>query len=422
MSTIIPSPGAPGAKVVTFTDEELEAQYIELPPDTIFVESLAQNPSYAPGMAYLPVQRLVDNDRTETHVYEIRVGMKEAKHLFGPIATREAGTAVTVFGSHLTSDGILYLCAFNLNSIIDFDLNNIPDTREGEPVYCNMVIPNIPSPNDMCVDNKDETVLYAVGGIFGQVCCCCGADFANSAYGQVFEIKVDRVANKATTKVICKKGLRTLAGVEAVGDEVWVAQLFDMVSINKTSQEKHVRWKGNDGKGNVWMADNVDTFDDNFLLCPAYSLASEFAVNNVLNRPFLMSAVLFVFQIQTAFMKGENLQEALIDPEVALSFSNTYIQEGIPPLPVRLLIMSPDGSKVCHYEIDLVKTRSENEPVTKVDFQSGKELGKRHFFNEQVTHAAHLKSENDKGYIACVNFEQPRLLLFRDTKFREALL
>jgi hypothetical protein len=81
-----------------------------------------------------------------------------------------------------------------------------------------------------------------------------------------------------------------------------------------------VTWKGNDGKGDVWLSDNIDTFDGAMILFPAYSTLPEGIVNNLLKRTLLGSSSLFSMQVSTAWMHGESFQEAILDPEVSLSF------------------------------------------------------------------------------------------------------
>ena len=417
MSEDCPCPGD-DSEVFRITDEGI-GSYIEFPPDTIFLESMAGNETFAPGVGYIVAQRKTGPDgQPESWVYEIRPGMEEAKELFGPLATEGEGTETTIFGSALTSDGILYLCCFNRNSLITYDLNNPPEP--GLPALCNLEIPDLPSPNDMCFDPKDEKILYVCGGTFRNFI---GATFTNSAYGQVFKVTVTQDNTGAEVETI-KKDLDTLAGIEVIGNDVWVAELFDVFSLDQTKgHEKTIRWKGNDGCGAVWLADNIDTFDlgedEKLILSPAYSTVPESTVDNIMQRNCAMSMVLFGYQVLTAVSKGEDIREALEDPEVSLGFSNTFIKEDdVDPAPIRILMMKPDGSKCYHFEVDLVQTRADHDPWEPEPEEKPGQM--RYFFNEQVTHSSHLKSE-DGGYIVCVNFEEPRVLLLKDDKFKECI-
>jgi hypothetical protein len=122
-------------------------------------------------------------------------------------------------------------------------------------------------------------------------------------------------------------------------------------------------------------------------------------------------------------MCGENFQEAILDPEVSLSFSNTCIEEGKAPAPVCLISVKPDNPDLnFHFEMDLVDTRDRNERREIKDRKTSKVLGKCHFFDEQVTHAAHIKDADGKGYVICVNFEQPCIMFMEGSLFRSAMM
>ena len=47
-------------------------------------------------------------------------------------------------------------------------------------------------------------------------------------------------------------------------------------------------------------------------------------------------------QLITKFVRSESLREALMDPEVELFFSNTYIPEGQEKPPVKLILLKGD--------------------------------------------------------------------------------
>eukprot|EP00934_Nitzschia_sp_Nitz4_P006815 Nitzschia sp. Nitz4//scaffold329_size19327//7258//8508//NITZ4_008727-RA/size19327-processed-gene-0.15-mRNA-1//-1//CDS//3329547993//6805//frame0 len=387
------------------------ARYVEFPEDTFFMESMAQNAKYKPGVAFVPAQRMV-NGKVEMHVYTMTATSTVAEHYLGPISV--AGTThVSVFGSALSSDGILWLCAFNRNSVIGLKL----DTPEVAEAF--VEIPNMASPNDVCIDNDDESVLYVVGGTFRTLCCC--YEFSNSAHGQCFKVQLNDDRTSGSVSVHADS-MKTLAGVEKIGNTLWLAELFQMKTQDLGGSEPpKLMWKGLDETDNVWLADNVDTMGANaeYMICPAYSTVPESLVKNVMSRTFLTSMALFYYQVSTACMKGENFAEAIKDPEVCLTFSNTYIQDGVPPAPVRLILVdSNDQQQVYHFEVDLEETRQQHSPYEVKDLQTGEVLGKRHFFNEQVTHAGHIVDEaTGNGFITCISFEQPRVLLLNDAPF-----
>lgn len=418
----IPSPKN-DTEIFKLTDEGI-AEYVEFPSDTIFLESIASNATYKQGTAYVAAQRTTGpNHQPESYVYTIRPGMTEAELLVGPLAPPGGGgTAVSIFGSALTSKGLLYLCCFNRNSLLLYDVENLPSQAPYVPI---LEIPDLPSPNDMCIDPSDENSLYVCGGTFRKTAFghCTGAKtFTNSAYGQVFNVVVEEDKSSAEVTSIAD-GLDVLAGIEVVGDNIWVAQLYDILTIKKGTFEKTTRWVGDtpDGK-NVWLADNIDIFEGDFILSPAYTVVSKLSVDFVMKKNVFMGSVLFLYQLQTACSKGEKLADALKDPEVSLGLSNTFIKEGEPAPPIKIVMMTPDGEKAYHFEIDLVTTREQHQPWEVTDAKTGEVLGKRHYFNDQVTHSSHLKTEDgSQGYIVNVSFEVPRILLLKDDKFKECI-
>jgi hypothetical protein len=397
---------SPSEKVFELTDEGI-AKYVEFPQDTVFLESVA---SYN-GKLYAPAQRLIGPDKApQTFLYEVAPGMKTAKEIMGPLEV-EGSTSITIFGSGVTSAGKMILCCFNRNSLLIYDMNQLPPT--GSPAPCLQEIPDLPSPNDMCIDPNHENILYVVGGTFRNIMC---GTFTNSAYGQVF--KVDLSNNQVTTVA---KDLDTLAGVEVVGRKVWIAQLYNVLTLDITKDyQQQIVWQGNDGNGQVWLADNIDTMKDyegkgnDKVICPAYSMSPESTVNSILSRNARMSLVLFGFQIMTMCTRGESFREAILDPEVNLTLSNTFIQEGDVPKPIRFFVA--DGKKYTHFAVDLKETRAKHAPW---EPEPGK---KRHYFNEQVTHMSHMKDRANQGYFVCVNFEQPRILFLKDNKFKKCLV
>jgi len=396
-------------------DSQLEIKFVEFPEDTIFMESLARHPGYRNGVVIVPLQRVV-NGQKESHIYEFTPSMDTAKHLCGPVTSPDGSTKVTLFGSAISSTGILYLCAFNRNSILALDLNTLSDTPG--PATCFLEIDGLPAPNDVCVDAKNESILYVAGGKFNYLFC---ASFSNAVAGTIYKIEVK---DKSSSTDIQAQDLKTLAGIEVFGNEIWVAQLFNIIKQKEnTVDEPTVEWRGYDCNGNVWLADNIDTFGDDMLVCPAYSSVPAAAVDNIMKSSALSSIASFCAQVGTACMHGEGIVEAIHDPEVDLAFSNTYVNEKNDiPAPIRLIFLKPgDPDSTFHFEVDLVSTRKEHGLHTIRDcINREKELGKRHYFNEQVTHAAHIFDGN-KGYIACVNFEQPRILLIDDEPFRVAM-
>jgi len=140
------------------------------------------------------------------------------------------------------------------------------------------------------------------------------------------------------------------------------------------------------------------------ILCPAYSTISKTLVDAVMNRTRLTLFFLLLTPIMTACSEKESLRKALLDPEVALSFSNTYIVDGEEPALVRLIFLTRPSSsssaaasnsnnnnnnnttmmdEAFHSEVDLSETQSQNEPYTDSDgSQNGQTLGEAPLFQQ----------------------------------------
>lgn len=414
-----PSPSS----VLRLTDAEVGYHYCELPDDTIFAESIAKNDSFRPGVGFVPIQRFV-NGEVQTHLYKVTGESRVAEHVAGPLMTPCGSSDIAIYGSALSSRGELYLCAFNRNSLLLLDLQSLP-CKAGVPVKCGTEIAGIPAPNDVAIDPSNEDVLYTAGGKFRRFL---ALPFTDASSGRIY--KTTRAQGGVYVTTTMTKSLKTLAGIEVIDENIWTAQLFNIVSqplcLGGGGKEGRtnpaIRWKGNTNDGRVWLADNIDRMADGRLVCPAYRTASKVSVDLVLRRSKVSSTILLFVQMASAFLQGERLKAALKDPEVALSFSNTFLPKKAPrnsskpttQPPVRLIFMDPrTGGLASHCEIDLQHTRRQHPPRVITDPKSQRVLGQRHHFNEQVTHVCHLD-----GHIACVNFEQPRILMLKDDVFK----
>lgn len=431
----VPSPDS--VPPIRLTDSQVGFSYVEFPADTFFMESLARNEVFDAETAYVPVERFA-NGREETHLYKMMSTSTVAEHVAGPILTPgDQSMDLTVFGSALSDTGVLYLALWNRNSILVCDLNDMPTVAS--TWTCQDEIKSIPAPNDVAV--AEDGTLFVAGGRFVSILGGFGK-FSNSAVGRVY--RVDATSQKVD---VIARQLNVLSGIEVVlgssKENVQVAQLFDMVTLDGTvapdptwkvwlTDAVHfmfdllgiskvldsgvsVIWSGTKGE-DVWLADNIDVFDAETLVCPAFDTASRLEVKAALQRNVLSSIGLFFLQLWTAIVEGEfDLLSEIRDPEVLLSFSNTFI-DGSPDEPVRLIFWNAENKNdFVHFEIDLVQTRQDNPPRDIFD-RDGELLGQRQFFNEQVTHVARL---GDK--LACVNFEQPRVLLFDVDFFTNSL-
>lgn len=143
---------------IKLTDAELGYKYIEFPGDVFFMESLAQSSFREGKIAYVPVGRNI-RGAEEAHIYSISLDSDQAKHVAGPVMAPDGSKDITIFGSALSDDGILYLCAFNRNSILAFDMKTIGEDVAPKEMKCTIEYAGVPSPNDVCTDPNDPLAL-----------------------------------------------------------------------------------------------------------------------------------------------------------------------------------------------------------------------------------------------------------------------
>lgn len=416
------------SKLHKVADKDVGYHYIELPPDTLFVESAAHNDLWEPGVAYVPVLRCMPGQngqcRRETHLYEIRPG-KEAKHLGGPIELTTTKTRdVTIYGSHLTSTGILWMTFWNNNLLSFIDLKELPEDR-GVLKTGPLEIP-VPAPNDLCVDPEDENILYIAGGSAKKV--CCGIKFVSAAYGKVYKAAVCRDGrggeDRTSYRLTCiADGLDVLAGIEVHGRTILVAQLFDVLAIDKRTFQQKVIWTQTTAAG-VWLADNVAMFDDKLVVAPAFDTVDPLIRDLVLTRPCVNNIFVCGLQIYSALVEGENIKRGLWDPEVSLAVCHTYAKPDEDPQPIRLALFDREGDVVHNFEIDLQETREFYKLREKKDLETPpphKHMGNLWYFDENVTHCTRMVVKEGPGWLMCVNFQQPRIMMLQDSFFTNAV-
>eukprot|EP00968_Pinguiococcus_pyrenoidosus_P024400 scaffold4635_cov267-Pinguiococcus_pyrenoidosus.AAC.23 len=246
---------------------------------------------------------------------------------------------LTPFGTALTSDGRLWICVFNHSLVVEMDL------KTGE--ILNEV--HVPAPNDVCIDPLDETVAYAAGGSQTTFCCC--FTVTNATRGKIF--KITKKSNGTASAGTLIRGLSTLAGIEKMDDELFSSVLYKMF---KTKTESCLRsrvpvWRGPDDNDEVWLADNIQKFDKDTLVIPAYRTLGDTATCLFLGCRPISAIGNCAAQCLTCIAEGENCREAFRDPEVALEFSILDTDA-----PLRLFLLNKDGTAK-HFSVDLVNAR-----------------------------------------------------------------
>lgn len=183
-------------------------------------------------------------------------------------------------------------------------------------------------------------------------------------------------------------------------------------------------------------------------MAPVYRTIPQAIVTTMMSTKAATVAILR-YRMYTKLKKGHPLLKMLQQVDILEGLSGTFCdedeiaQDGRKPQPVRLVFLdySPmkDRQQVYHFEVDLVQTAADHLPHFVQDPTLPRLCGSRHYFTGQLVTAFHLpgqravddadddedKSRNDEsssrrqGYIACVNFEVPRILFLKDDAFRK---
>ena len=80
-------------------------------------------------------------------------------------------------------------------------------------------------------------------------------------------------------------GHTTLAGIEVHDYQLYVAQLFAMFRTDPAGGSQQTVWTGLDESNQVWLADNIDVFDLDYLICPAFSTTAALIADHIMAKP-----------------------------------------------------------------------------------------------------------------------------------------
>ena len=237
--------------------------------DFYFVESCASNTQFDilrnDGMSnvYLAVQ----NKDLKVSIRSIDVNDESviADTVVMDVKLLDGTDKVTVFGSDLSDDGILWLAVFNQNKVIGLDLSKKELRYQFD---------NIPCPNDLCLSTEHPHIIYVAAGEALNIDL---PDYLSSkkgsyeelavapVFGQIFEINTkDGIVKNTNTS-----GLGTLSGIGELNHTIVVSELYDIKTIKtNTFFRRRMRpvkaWQGTcvgDGLY-CYLSDNVTRWDD----------------------------------------------------------------------------------------------------------------------------------------------------------------
>lgn len=220
-------------------DAEGHVRFVELPKDTFrFVESVCYNATFDKENVYVPVQH---ND-LDCYAYKFSLSAAGegdiTPELIGQVLLKNGEDDITPFGSALSPDGVMWICMFNVNLVVGYNL--VSKEVVGQ-VQC-------PAPNDVCLISDGTKLWAGCGSRLGKVVIGGGA-------GTIFEATTKPPFH--STKIL-DNSQGTMAGIAEKGGIVYCAHLQRMSAYDCGEDTAWRFWKGNDpDDGDYYLCDNL---------------------------------------------------------------------------------------------------------------------------------------------------------------------
>mmetsp|Transcript_33262 Transcript_33262/g.100257 ORF Transcript_33262/g.100257 Transcript_33262/m.100257 type:complete len:478 (-) Transcript_33262:162-1595(-) len=353
-------------------------RFARLPKDTFrFVESTAYNATFDPTHAYIPVQ----HDDLDTHIYKIDISPGEGDvepEYVAHVLSKNGEDDLTPFGSALSPEGVLWICMFNVNMVLGYDL--VKGEVVGE-VKC-------PAPNDVCL-NSDGTKMWAgCGSRMGKVVFGGGA-------GTIHEAST--TAPFGATQVL-DRGQGTMAGIAEKDGQIYCAHLQRMSCYNVGEDTGWRFWKGDDpDDGKYYLCDNLAWWTPTTLLTPCYR-ELDGKVGKIMDEHADLGAAAWASGAAITFMKTlvtegftgiKNAHENGMNPECDLSLSK--------------------GDSFPHVHLSAWDLETRKTTNWRIDCDAYED------FDGHVTHA-----EPANGHVLLVNFMYHKIMIVRQDAFPNA--
>eukprot|EP01038_Epipyxis_sp_PR26KG_P014063 gene14063-18866_t len=242
---------------------------------------------------YFPLQN--KNMATSIYYYDVKKIQEKVVNitLLDPDIAEGCLTTLentTIFGCHIYGNK-LYLACFNINKIIEIDL-----TTKAVQKY------RVSSPNDVCVDEK---YIYVAGGTE-----ILGINYPT--LGRIY--RIDKKTKKRTTYM---SGFTSLSGIRVYNNKLYVARLFDVVTID-IETKKLVVISDCVENGVNYLSDNI-TIVNNKLYLSLYRIMDN---DEMLKLSVVPSMGYFAGTIITQLANGVRGRKMnLSNPEQLLEFS-----------------------------------------------------------------------------------------------------
>jgi len=322
----------------------------------------------------------VSDDSVETDTFVMNVSLLDGTD------------KVTVFGSDLTDDGILWLTIFNFNKIIAVDLVKKELKHQFD---------DIPCPNDLCISMENPHIIYVAGGSdidIPQTGSKSSSDelAVTPVFGHIFEIN----SKDKTVKNVHSSGLSTIAGIGELDNTILVSELYDIKSMKKNTSfhsKPTIVWQGtsiDDGEL-CYLTDNIKRWDEYRATIAIYRTISA-AEKEIMENRYLSlfgwscgKALTCIHNCFTGAPNDLNNAELLI----AFSTGDVFVD-------VCFLIFDTRNNRPYHFKLDHKKL---NIPPH-VEFDG------------HVTHVSHHANK-----IIFVNFKSDHIMILDDKEVNDVL-
>ena len=266
------------------------------------------------------------------------------------VSLQDGTVELTVFGSDLTNDGILWLTVFNQNKIIALDLVKKELIHQFDEIAC---------PNDLCVSIEDPNIIYAVAGSdidipkmslksFDQKLAVTQQLAVTPVFGQIYVIN----AKNKTVKNININSFATLAGIGELNNTIVVSELYAIKTIKTNTffrTKPAIVWHGTSiGDGEqCYLSDNIKRWDEYRATVSIYRSVSKSEVELMENSYLALfgwSCGKAVTCIHNCFTGAPN---KLNNAELLLSFSTGDVF-----VDVCFMILDTRNNHPYHFKLD----------------------------------------------------------------------
>lgn len=298
---------------------------------------------------------------------------------------------LTAFGSRLSATGTMWLCIFNRNVIVGVNVV----TKQIEHEFF-----NVGCPNDICLSPEDSDILFVAGGasIRSPHNLTKSSDETLAVLppvGRIYSIDV----KQKKVETFHSEDLHSLAGIEGMNGQVFISQLYEVLTISSKQKSKAESiWQGTEvGSGkDCFFSDNLSIWDERTVASSIYRQIDARSAATM-KESFVSSVGWSIGKIVTSVANlFTGAPNALDNAELLLDFSEQDAFEDVH----FFLFDSLDVTKRWHFKMD---NKSLNMPPGCT-------------FDGHVTHVA-----RHGGKVIFVNFKSNYVMLLEETAVLSAL-